>query len=163
MNNGPLTGLRVVEFQAIGPGPHVAMLLADLGAEVVRIERPGHRPMNAVVERGRRADRRHRRLRARGIDRRRRLRADPADPDPARLFLERQGDPDRRVVLGRGDRLAGRDLGLGLGEIGVDPLEGLQRDHRAVVGQNAGHVCVVLKLGGHRTPGFDQDPGWRGC
>lgn len=53
MNNGPLTGLRVVEFQAIGPGPHVAMLLADLGAEVVRIERPGHRPMNAVVERGR--------------------------------------------------------------------------------------------------------------
>ncbi|QZD88745.1 CoA transferase [Qipengyuania aurantiaca] len=53
MNNGPLSGLRVVEFQGIGPGPHVAMLLADLGAEVVRIERPGHQPMNAVVERAR--------------------------------------------------------------------------------------------------------------
>ncbi|QZD96351.1 CaiB/BaiF CoA transferase family protein [Qipengyuania gelatinilytica] len=53
MSNGPLTGLRVVEFQGIGPGPHVAMLLADLGAEVVRIERPGHKPMNAVVERAR--------------------------------------------------------------------------------------------------------------
>ena len=53
MSNGPLTGLRVVEFQGIGPGPHVAMLLADLGAEVVRIERPGHQPMNAVVERAR--------------------------------------------------------------------------------------------------------------
>ena len=39
MSNGPLTGLRVVEFQGIGPGPHAAMLLADLGAEVVRIER----------------------------------------------------------------------------------------------------------------------------
>ena len=39
--NGPLTGLRVVEFIGIGPGPHVAMLLADLGAEVVRIERQG--------------------------------------------------------------------------------------------------------------------------
>lgn len=53
MSNGPLTGLRVVEFQGIGPGPHVAMLLADLGAEVVRIERPGHQPMNTVVERAR--------------------------------------------------------------------------------------------------------------
>ena len=53
MSNGPLTGLKVVEFQGIGPGPHVAMLLADLGAEVVRIERAGHQPMNAVVERAR--------------------------------------------------------------------------------------------------------------
>ena len=53
MSNGPLTGLRVVEFQGIGPGPHVAMLLADMGAEVVRIERPGHQPMNPVVERAR--------------------------------------------------------------------------------------------------------------
>jgi alpha-methylacyl-CoA racemase len=53
MSNGPLAGLKVVEFQGIGPGPHVAMLLADLGAEVVRIERPGHQPMNAVVERAR--------------------------------------------------------------------------------------------------------------
>ena len=53
MSNGPLTGLKVVEFQGIGPGPHVAMLLADLGAEVVRIERPGHQPMNKVVERAR--------------------------------------------------------------------------------------------------------------
>ena len=52
-SNGPLTGLRVVEFQGIGPGPHVAMLLADMGAEVVRIERPGHQPMNPVVERAR--------------------------------------------------------------------------------------------------------------
>ena len=51
--HGPLTGLKVVEFQGIGPGPHVAMLLADLGAEVVRIERPGHQPMNPVVERAR--------------------------------------------------------------------------------------------------------------
>ena len=51
--NGPLTGLKVVEFQGIGPGPHVAMMLADLGAEVVRIERPGYRPMNEVVERAR--------------------------------------------------------------------------------------------------------------
>ena len=52
-SNGPLTGLKVVEFVGIGPGPHVAMLLADLGAEVVRIERQGGQVMNAVVERAR--------------------------------------------------------------------------------------------------------------
>lgn len=52
-SRGPLTGLKVVEFAGIGPGPHVAMLLADMGAEVVRIERPGSQPMNAVVERAR--------------------------------------------------------------------------------------------------------------
>jgi alpha-methylacyl-CoA racemase len=38
---GPLSGLRVLEFAGIGPGPHVAMLLANLGAEVLRINRPG--------------------------------------------------------------------------------------------------------------------------
>ncbi|MQA12293.1 MAG: CoA transferase [Pseudonocardiaceae bacterium] len=37
---GPLTGLRVVELAGIGPGPHAAMVLADLGADVVRVERP---------------------------------------------------------------------------------------------------------------------------
>lgn len=36
---GPLHGVRVVEFAALGPAPMAAMLLADLGAEVVRIER----------------------------------------------------------------------------------------------------------------------------
>ncbi|WP_028473822.1 CaiB/BaiF CoA transferase family protein [Nocardioides alkalitolerans] len=37
---GPLAGLRVVELASIGPGPHAAMILADLGADVVRVERP---------------------------------------------------------------------------------------------------------------------------
>lgn len=39
--NGPLSGVRVVELAGIGPGPFAAMLLADLGADVVRIDRPG--------------------------------------------------------------------------------------------------------------------------
>lgn len=52
-SRGPLTGLKVVEFAGIGPGPHVAMLLADMGAEVVRIERQGSQPTNVVVERAR--------------------------------------------------------------------------------------------------------------
>jgi alpha-methylacyl-CoA racemase len=38
---GPLTGLRVIELAGIGPGPHAAMILGDLGADVVRIDRPG--------------------------------------------------------------------------------------------------------------------------
>lgn len=37
---GPLNGLRVVELAGIGPGPHAAMILGDLGADVVRIDRP---------------------------------------------------------------------------------------------------------------------------
>lgn len=37
---GPLAGLRVIELAGIGPGPHAAMILGDLGAEVVRVDRP---------------------------------------------------------------------------------------------------------------------------
>ncbi len=38
--SGPLNGVTVVEVGGIGPGPFAAMLLADMGADVVRIERP---------------------------------------------------------------------------------------------------------------------------
>jgi alpha-methylacyl-CoA racemase len=38
---GPLNGVKVVELAGMGPGPHAAMLLADLGAEVTRVQRPG--------------------------------------------------------------------------------------------------------------------------
>ena len=40
VSTGPLAGLRVIELAGIGPVPHAGMLLADLGAEVVRIDRP---------------------------------------------------------------------------------------------------------------------------
>jgi alpha-methylacyl-CoA racemase len=40
---GPLRGVRVVEFAGLGPGPFCGMLLADLGADVVRIDRRGTR------------------------------------------------------------------------------------------------------------------------
>ncbi|NDU77893.1 CoA transferase, partial [Actinomadura sp. DSM 109109] len=39
MGNGPLSGVRVIELAGIGPGPFAAMLLADLGAEVIRVDR----------------------------------------------------------------------------------------------------------------------------
>jgi alpha-methylacyl-CoA racemase len=52
---GPLDGVRVLEFAGIGPAPFCAMLLADLGADVVRIERNGIAPQEAVTTRGRSA------------------------------------------------------------------------------------------------------------
>src|SRR3954470_4139906 len=45
---GRLAGLRVLELAGIGPAPFAGMLLADLGADVVRIDRPGG-PALAVV------------------------------------------------------------------------------------------------------------------
>ncbi|MBL4581693.1 MAG: CoA transferase, partial [Gammaproteobacteria bacterium] len=55
---GPLQGLKVLEMAGIGPGPFCAMMLADMGAEVVRIDRltqkgTGHRAN--VLNRGRRS------------------------------------------------------------------------------------------------------------
>jgi alpha-methylacyl-CoA racemase len=41
---GPLHGVRVLELGGIGPGPFCAAVLADLGADVIRLERPGHQP-----------------------------------------------------------------------------------------------------------------------
>jgi alpha-methylacyl-CoA racemase len=60
--SGPLSGLRVVEMAGIGPGPFCAMLLADMGAQVIRIDRRGAAPdpahgelRTAVMNRGRRS------------------------------------------------------------------------------------------------------------
>jgi alpha-methylacyl-CoA racemase len=55
--SGPLVGMRVVEIAGMGPGPFAAMLFADLGAEVIRIERPasveGPRAQDFLLQRGR--------------------------------------------------------------------------------------------------------------
>ena len=54
---GPLQGIRVVEFAGIGPGPFAAMLLSDMGAEVIRIDRKGGRSpaKSEITYRGRKA------------------------------------------------------------------------------------------------------------
>jgi alpha-methylacyl-CoA racemase len=55
---GPLDGVRVVEIAGIGPGPFCAMLLADMGAEVVQVDRPetaGGAGWPALMSRGRRS------------------------------------------------------------------------------------------------------------
>ncbi|EFQ84481.1 CoA-transferase family III protein [Aeromicrobium marinum DSM 15272] len=56
---GPLAGVKVVEIVGIGPGPFAAMLLADLGADVIRVDRPGGNamkmtaPQHDILARGR--------------------------------------------------------------------------------------------------------------
>src|SRR6476469_3947892 len=54
---GPLRGLKVVELAGIGPGPHACMILADLGADVIRVDRPGGQPLTGgphdLLNRGR--------------------------------------------------------------------------------------------------------------
>lgn len=53
---GPLKDVRVVEFAGLGPGPFCTMLLADMGADILRIDRPGQSPHRAdVTWRGRRS------------------------------------------------------------------------------------------------------------
>jgi alpha-methylacyl-CoA racemase len=57
-SGGPLAGVRVIELGGIGPGPHAGMVLADLGADVVRVRRPGGLTMPAedrdLLHRGKR-------------------------------------------------------------------------------------------------------------
>lgn len=57
MGQGPLSGLKVVEFAGIGPGPFCGMLLSDLGADVVRIDRKGQGRASPadITSRGRRS------------------------------------------------------------------------------------------------------------
>ncbi|MFC9670727.1 CaiB/BaiF CoA transferase family protein [Streptomyces sp. NPDC056949] len=53
---GPLAGVRVVELGGLGPGPFCGMMLADLGAEVIRVDRPaeaGQETRHPVIHRGR--------------------------------------------------------------------------------------------------------------
>src|SRR5271154_6779380 len=57
---GPLSGLRIIEIAGIGPGPFAGMMLADHGAEVIRVERPNGPPAMTpppadILARGRRA------------------------------------------------------------------------------------------------------------
>ena len=59
---GPLSGVRIIELAGIGPGPFCAMMLADMGADVIRVDRAGSvrggdpsTPPADVMNRGRRS------------------------------------------------------------------------------------------------------------
>src|SRR6185437_14119051 len=60
--SGPLAGVRVIELAAIGPAPFAAMMLADMGADVIRVDRADdldagrhHSDFHLVLDRGRRS------------------------------------------------------------------------------------------------------------
>ncbi len=117
--SGPLVGIRVVELAGIGPLPHACMLLADLGAEVVRIERkqtaelvPGTRGKTDVLLRGRRT-----------------IRVDLKDPEGLAEVLELVATAD---VLVEGFR-------PGVAErLGLGPDVCLERNPRLVYGRMTG-------------------------
>ena len=93
---GPLAGVRVVELAGIGPGPFCVMLLADMGATVVRVDRVGGASadytVNPVIERGRRS-----------------VAVDLKSPDGVQVVL----DLVRRRRRGAGELSAGRGRAVG--------------------------------------------------
>jgi alpha-methylacyl-CoA racemase len=114
---GPLSGVRVVEMGGIGPGPFTAMMLADMGADIIRIERPGGfspfpDPKFDVMQRGRRS-----------------LILDIKKPDGAATVLELA---ERADALIEGFR-PGVMESLGLG-----PEDCLKRNPRLVYGRITG-------------------------
>ena len=113
--HGPLTGIRVIELVGVGPGPFAAMWMADMGADVIRIDRPGQRwnqTRKDVLNRGRRS-----------------LAVDLKRPEALAVALRLIGDAD---VLLEGYR-------PGVAErLGVGPKECLGRNPRLVYGRMTG-------------------------
>lgn len=101
----PLAGLRIVEFAGIGPAPFAAMMLAEMGAEVIRIDRPGGADpwTGPVIRRGRRS-----------------VTADLKHPDDLALVRALVGKADALIEGFRPGVM--ERLGLGPGEIlGANP------------------------------------------
>ena len=48
MGSGPLNGVKILELSGIGPGPFCGMMLADMGADVIQIDRPGGNPATTI-------------------------------------------------------------------------------------------------------------------
>jgi alpha-methylacyl-CoA racemase len=114
--SGPLTGVSVVELAGVGPAPFAVMLLADMGASVVRVDRPGPGSgdyiANPVVERGRRS-----------------IAVDLKDPSGAGLV---------RRLVGRADVVV-ESYRPGVAErLGVGPAECLAANPRIVYGRMTG-------------------------
>lgn len=118
---GPLEGVRVLELGGIGPGPHGAMVLADLGADVVRVDRPAGLEGAAEAATGDEPD-----WLLRG---RRSVAADLKDPVD-RSFVLRLADRADVLVEGHRPGVAER-LGLG-------PDVCLQRNPRLVYARMTG-------------------------
>jgi len=114
---GPLAGVRVVELAGIGPGPFCGMLLADLGAEVIRVDRPGGPPTPIPVE----AD-----VTSRG---KRRIVVDLKHPRGAEVVLRLAASSDA-LIEGYRPGVAER--------LGVGPADCQARNPRLVYGRMTG-------------------------
>ncbi len=120
---GPLRGVKVVELAGIGPGPHAAMILADLGADVIRIDRPGGQPLTGgpsdLLNRGRPS-----------------VALDLKHPDGVATVLDLVESAD---VLLEGLRPGTTErLGLGPDDVpGPQPAAGLRPDDRLGAGRPA--------------------------
>ncbi|BAN02652.1 CaiB/BaiF CoA transferase family protein [Ilumatobacter coccineus] len=116
---GPLHGKKIIEIAGIGPGPFAAMLLADLGAEVVRVERAG-------AVRGPAPDQPHGDILLRG---RRNVAIDLKHPDGAAALLE--------LVAGADALIEGFRPGV-MERLGVGPDVCLERNPKLVFGRMTG-------------------------
>ncbi|HTB56081.1 MAG TPA: CaiB/BaiF CoA-transferase family protein, partial [Trebonia sp.] len=114
---GPLTGVRVVELAGIGPGPFCGMLLADLGAEVIRVDRPGGPPSPVPLDKD---------VTSRG---KRRIVVDLKHPRGAEVVLRLAASSDA-LIEGYRPGVAER--------LGVGPADCLARNPRLVYGRMTG-------------------------
>ena len=139
--SGPLDGHRIIEIAGIGPGPFAAMLLADMGAEVIRVERAG-------AVRGPAPDAAHPDISRRG---RRNIAIDLKHPDGVATLLD---------LVERADALIeGFRPGV-MERLGVGPDVCLERNPKLVYGrmtgwgqdgpyaQSAGHDINYISLAG---------------
>jgi alpha-methylacyl-CoA racemase len=138
---GPLHGFRIIEIAGIGPGPFAAMLLADLGAEVIRVER-------AASVRGPAPDIPHYDVSLRG---RRNIALDLKHPDGVATLLDLVGSADALIE--------GFRPGV-MERLGIGPDECLARNPKLVFGrmtgwgqsgpysQAAGHDINYISLAG---------------
>ncbi|MGK5632279.1 CaiB/BaiF CoA transferase family protein, partial [Streptomyces sp. URMC 123] len=114
---GPLAGVRVIELAGIGPGPFAAMLLGDLGADVVRVDRPGGGELAVAPE------------------------ADVINRNKRSVLLDLKSAEGRRAAL---DLVARADVLIegyrpGVAErLGVGPAECHARNPRLVYGRMTG-------------------------
>jgi alpha-methylacyl-CoA racemase len=117
--SGPLTGYRIIEIAGIGPGPFAAMLLADMGAEVIRVERAG-------AVRGPAPDEPHSDISRRG---RRNIALDLKNPDGVATLLDLVEQADGLIE--------GFRPGV-MERLGVGPDECLARNPKLVFGRMTG-------------------------
>ena len=138
---GPLSGYRIIEIAGIGPGPFAAMLLADMGAEVIRVER-------AQAVRGPAPETPHYDVMLRG---RRNIAIDLKHPDGVATLLD--------LVAGADALIEGFRPGV-MERLGIGPDVCLERNPKLVFGrmtgwgqegmyaQAAGHDINYISLAG---------------